>query len=203
MGKARTITATRGTVDRSPASWTAQVSARRDGRFLAPHVGRRAFVAGAAASGLAVLGLVKRAEAGNPYSVPYDVKQALQDIKDAACTVADYVEGLPGPLHGFGRRKWVEARITPAAMVGQNLLNTPSSLLYTTPEIWLYWLPVQTAGMNLTQIADTTCLEACEALEEWCDYVDNNTTDADLRAAMALWRTQSLYCHLFEAAGIE
>jgi hypothetical protein len=155
------------------------------------------------AAGLGVLGLTRRAEAGGQYGNPNVVKDHLQDIKDLACTLADYVEGMEGPLTVPAHLAWVEANILAMAADGQKMLNIPSSLLFSPPSAWLYWMPIDASGMNLGEVAAAACHAACEALERWCEYMEpgGNPNDAE-RAAEALWQVQMLYCHLFDVAGI-
>ncbi len=173
---------------------------RTEDRF--PGGGRREFAAAAVAGGLAVLGAVQRVHAVQALDDPDVVKELLQEIKDLACDVAAFVTGLPGPLTDQADKDYVEGQIIVAATDGEKLLNKKTSLLFSPPERWLFWMPVTTAGLNLTQIADEVCEAACDALDAWCDLIDNGTAGKDEEAAKALWQTQNLYCHLFEAAGI-
>ena len=163
--------------------------------------GRREFAATVFAGGVAVLGIADQASAAS-YDDPDVVKQTLQEIKDLACDVAVFVTGLPGPLTDPADKNWVEDQIVLAATTGHQLLNKSSSLLYSGPERWLFWMPIDAKGLNLTETSDTACQAACEALYAWCDFIANGTPGKDEEAAKALWQTQNLYCHLFEAAGI-
>ena len=191
---------------------TASESFRRGGpaRQPEPHerplprqgFGRREFAATVFAGGVAVLGIADQASAGASYDDPDVVKQTLQEFKDLACDVAAFVTGLPGPLTDPADKDYVEGQIVQAATMGQKLLNKPISLLFSTPARWLFWMPITTAGLNLTQLADEACTAACEALEAWCDYMDFGTPGQDEEAARKLWQTQNLYCPLFEVAGI-
>ena len=164
--------------------------------------GRREFTASVVVGGLTILGAVRRVHAGMPLDDPDVVKDLLQEAKDLACDVAAFVTGLPGPLTDQADKDYVEGQIILAATNGQKLLNKPISLLFSTPSRWLFWMPITTAGLNLTQVADEACEAACDALDAWCDYIDNGTPGQDEEAARKLWQTQNLYCPLFEAAGI-
>lgn len=177
------------------------LSADADDLSLRPHgFGRREFAASVVIGGLTILGAVQPAHAG--LNNPLTVKELLQEIKDLACSVAVFVTGLPGPLTDPADKVWVEDQIVLAATKGQTLLNKSNSLLYSEPERWLFWMPIDATGLNLTATSDTACQAACDALDAWCDYIDNGTPGKDEEAAKALWQTQNLYCHLFEAAGI-
>ena len=131
------------------------------------------------------------------------VKQALEDHKHAVCAVAAAVAGLEGPLADPHERDWVEHEIRYAATIGQELLNEQASPLYKA-EKWLYWMPVDASGMNLTEIATKACQKACDALEAYCELIEQGGNNPALleQAAEALWQSQLLFCDLFQAAGI-
>ena len=164
--------------------------------------GRREFAASVAVGGLTILGAVRRVHAAPALDDPDVVKELLQEIKDLACDVAAFVTGRPGPLTDPADKDYVEDQIVDAATKGQKLLNQSISLLFSTPARWLFWMPIPASTLNLTEVADTACQAACEALAAWCDFIENGTPGKDEEAAKALWLTQNLYCHLFEAAGI-
>ena len=132
------------------------------------------------------------------------VKQALEAHKNAVCLVGTEVAGLEGPLADPHDRAWVAHLITYAATIGQELLTEPTSPLYTAPEKWLYWMPLDASGMNLTEVASAACVRACAALEAYCQLIEQDGDNPELleEAAEALWQSQLLFCHLFEAAGI-
>lgn len=164
--------------------------------------GRREFTASVVVGGLTILGAVRHVHAAQALDDPDVIKQLLQELKDLACDVAAFVTGLPGPLTDPADKDYVEDQIVQAATNGQKLLNKPISLLFSTPARWLFWMPIDVSGRNLTQVADETCQAACDALDAWCDFIDNGTPGQDEEAARKLWQTQNLYCPLFLLAGI-
>ncbi len=133
------------------------------------------------------------------------VKVALQEHKAAVCGVVIAVAGLAGPLDDPAQMAWIADQITFAATIGQELLNDETSPLYTTPETWLYWMPIDATNMNLTETAAEACEAACDALEAYCELIEQGGNNPALleQAAKALWQCQQLFCHLFDAAGIE
>ena len=71
--------------------------------------------------------------------------------------------------------------------------------------MWLHWMPIDAHKMKLTETAEESCQAACDALEAYCDLIEQSANDPALleQAAKALWQCQQLFCHLFDAAGIE
>ena len=160
---------------------------------------RRDFTLGAITAGLlaAVGASTRRADAG-----PVDeTKEYLQEVKDFACAVSDVVAGDPGPLTDEADKIWVRNQVVLGAGAGQRVLT--QGPLFTPPATWLFWMPIDTSQLNLTQTADTACAKACEALEEYCASIGpGGTPEQEQAAAEALWQTQQLYCHLLFVAGI-
>ena len=132
------------------------------------------------------------------------VKLELQEYKAAVCGVSIEVAGLKGPLVDPAQVDWVADQITFAATIGQELLNDKNGPLYTTPEMWLHWMPIDATKMKLSKTAAEACQAACDALEAYCDLIGQNANNPALleQAAEALWQCQQLFCHLFDAAGI-
>ena len=132
------------------------------------------------------------------------VKLALQEYKAVVCGIVIGVAGLEGPLDDPAQRDWVAHQITFAATIGQKLLNDETSPLYSTPETWLYWMPIDATGMNLTETGAEACQAACDALEAYCELIEQGGNNPALleQAAEALWQCQLLFCHLFDTAGI-
>ena len=133
------------------------------------------------------------------------VKVNLQEHKAAVCDVSIELAGLKGPLDDPAQMAWVADQITFAATIGQELLNDETSPLYTTPEMWLHWMPIDAHKMKLTETATEACQAACDALEAYCEFIEQGGNNPALleQAAEALWQCQQLFCHLFNAAGIE
>ncbi len=71
--------------------------------------------------------------------------------------------------------------------------------------MWLHRMPIDAHKMKLTETATETCQAACDALEAYCELSEEGGNDPALleQAAEALWQCQQLFCHLFDAAGIE
>ena len=130
------------------------------------------------------------------------VKQDLQDHKDANCDVADFVDGLSGPLESEDDKQYVIEKIEEAAEIADELLNDADGPLYSPPRVWLFWTPINTNEMDLTETADTACELACEALEAYCGLIEGGDPSLADDAAEALWQCQQTHCHLFDVAGI-
>ncbi len=159
--------------------------------FTRRHFG--AMVAGA--FGAMAAPRVARAGGGGPYNSQQGICDALWLIKEQACNLAAYVEGLSVPLTDPGDIAYVTNNVLCTATLGQKVLNDPDSLLFTPPDSWLFWVPLDMFGWTLQQTATESCDRACERWEAWCG-------GSPAGVAEDVWLAQGLYCRIFETAGI-
>lgn len=173
---------------------------RRSRSRASPLVSRRMFGAGLAAASFGLLARTRQARAGDVSDVDA-VKEYLQAIKDHACNVSEYIDTykLQGPLKDPEHIAYVTVKVEGGAAIGQGLLNSQTSLLYAPPGIWLYWTPVDSFGLTLQETAYLSCEQACEALDDYCAMYPSGPFDS---AGEKLWRTQALYCRLYDIAGL-
>ena len=119
------------------------------------------------------------------------------------CENSEYLEtnGLNGPLEVQEDIDYVAARVYFAAWKAQKLMNRRWSALFSPPSYWLYWMPPDTSNLNLQEAAYTACESACEALERYCEEMENGGSEYE-PAAHALWTMQAMLCRVIDRAGI-
>ena len=105
------------------------------------------------------------------------VKAALENLKAFACAGKEVVDGRTADQLTMDQKNLVKGCLDCFYTSSSRLLDPDAAPSFDPPDAGHDYTPIDTSGFDLPRYADTSCKEACDALDEYCE----GETDAGAR----------------------